>query len=179
MIIGITGKSGSGKSTYAQQLAEENGFRVVNIDKISHAIMTLPAIKAKLIAIFGHEVIKDGEIDRKYIGDLIFTNRHLYKAMSALIWDMMKFRIDHIVSTNKNIILDWILLPHTHYWKMCDKKILMVADEEDRKNRVMARDNISVEYLNKRDAAGINYDDIEFDQIIYTTKEEHQNGKTI
>lgn len=172
MIIGITGKSGSGKSTYARQIAEENGFRVVHIDKVSHGIMNLPAIKAKLIDIFGDEVIKDGVINRKYLGDLVFENRHLYKEMSDLIWDMMKGRIDNIISRHENVILDWILLPHTHYWKMCDTKILMVADEEDRRNRVMARDNISVEYLNKRDAAGIDYDDIEFDQVIYTTKEE-------
>lgn len=171
MIIGITGKSGSGKSTYAHQLAEENGFRVVNIDKISHAIMSLPSIKEKLIGIFGDEVVKDGEIDRKYLGDLIFTNRHLYKEISALIWDMMKYRIDYIISRNENVILDWILLPHTHYWKMCDKRILMVADEEERKKRVMVRDNISAEYLSKRDSAGIDYSNIEFDQVIYTTKE--------
>jgi dephospho-CoA kinase len=62
---------------------------------------------------------------------------------------------------------------------MCDTKILMVADEEDRKKRVMARDSISVEYLNKRDSAGINYDDIEFDQIIYTSEEDSNNGQTI
>lgn len=174
MIIGITGKSGSGKSTYACQIAEENGFYVVDIDKISHAIISLPSIKVKLIAIFGDDVIKDGEVDRKYLGDLIFTNRHLYKEMSALIWDMMKYRIDYIVSKHENVILEWILLPHTHYWKLCDTKILMVADEEDRKKRVMARDNISAEYLSKRDSAGIDYSNIEFDQIIYTTKEKYQ-----
>ena len=176
MIIGITGKSGSGKSTYARQIAKENGFRVIHIDNISHGIMNLPAIKAKLIDIFGDEVIKDGVVDRKHIGDLIFENRHLYKEMSDLIWDIMKSRIDHIISTHENVILDWILLPHTHYWKMCDTKILMVADEEDRKKRVMARDNISTEYLSKRDSAGISYDNIEFDQIINTTRKETHYG---
>lgn len=166
MIIGITGKSGSGKSTYSRQIAEKYKFHVVHIDDVSHEIMNLPAIKTRLIDIFGDEVIKDEVIDRKYLGDLIFENRHLYHEMSDLIWDMMKSRIDHIISTHENVILDWILLPHTHYWKMCDTKILIVADEEDRKKRVMARDNISAEYLNKRDSAGINYDDIEFDEII-------------
>ena len=172
MIIGITGKSGSGKTTYANQLSEENGFHVVHIDNISHSIMKLPVIKARLIDMFGDEVIKDGVVDRKYLGDLIFENRHLYKEMSDLIWDMMKHRIDNILSAYDDVILDWILLPHTHYWKMCDTKILMVANEEDRKRRVMARDNISLEYLSKRDAAGINYDNIEFDQIINTTRKE-------
>ena len=120
--------------------------------------------------------IKDGAIDRKYLGDLIFENRHLYKEMSDLIWDIMEYYIDYIIATHDDVILDWILLPHTHYWKMCDTKILMVADEEDRKKRVMARDNISAEYLSKRDSAGISYDNIEFDQIINTTRKETSYG---
>ena len=166
MIIGITGKSGVGKTTYADKIAKENGFRVVHIDKISHGIMNLAAIKAKLVDIFGDEVIKDGAVDRKYLGDLIFTNRHMYKEMSDLIWDMMKHRIDDILSTHENVILDWILLPHSHYWKMCDKKILIIANEEQRKEMVMKRDNISKEYLEKRDSASISYDDFVFDEII-------------
>lgn len=166
MIIGITGKSGVGKSTYANKIAEENGFRVVHIDKISHGIMNLAAIKAKLIDMFGNEVIKDGIVDRKYLGDLIFTNRHTYKEMSDLIWGMMKQKIDLILSTHENVILDWILLPHSHYWNMCDKKILIIADEEQRKEMVMKRDGISKEYLEKRDSASISYDDFVFDEII-------------
>lgn len=166
MIIGITGKSGVGKTTFAHKIAEENSFCVVHIDKISHDIMNLATIKAKLIDIFGDEVIKNGVVDRKYLGDLIFTNRHMYKEMSDLIWDMMKHRINHILSTHENVILDWILLPHSHYWKMCDKKILITADEEQRKEMVMKRDNISKEYLEKRDSASIRYDEFQFDEII-------------
>ena len=166
MIIGITGKSGVGKSTYAAQLAAENGFCLVHIDEIPHGIMKWPEIKSALIDIFGEEVVKDSAVDRKYLGDLIFENRHLYKEMSDVIWDAMKECIDLVLSQCENVILDWILLPHTHYWKMCDKKILVVANEEDRVARVLARDNISTEYLRKRDAAGIDYDSIQFDEII-------------
>lgn len=179
MIIGITGKSGSGKTTYACQIAEGTDFWVINIDKIAHNIMNLTDNQWLLKDIFGAEAIKDGVVDRKYIGDLLFTNRHKYEAMCDVIWYQMKCEIDRILSMHENVILDWILLPHTHYWKMCDKKILVVADEEDRKRRVMVRDNISAEYLSKRDAAGISYNNIAFDQIIYTTKEEYRNAQTI
>lgn len=165
MIIGVTGKSGVGKSTYAKKLAEENGFFVIHIDQVSHKILNLPAYKAKLRDMFGDEVVGES-VDRKRLGDLIFTNRHLYKELSELIWKAIKIDIDYYLSKHENVILDWILLPHTHYWNMCDKKILVVADEEERKHRVMARDNISAEYLNKRDSAGISYNDIEFDEII-------------
>ena len=165
MIIGVTGKSGVGKSTYARKLAEDNGFFVIHIDQVSHKILNLPAYKAKLRDMFGDEVVGES-IDRKRLGDLIFTNRHLYKELSELIWQAIKIDINYHLSKHENVVLDWILLPHTHYWNMCDKKILVVADEEERKRRVMARDNISAEYLNKRDSAGISYDDIEFDEII-------------
>lgn len=158
MIIGITGKSGSGKSTYAEKLSKENGYAVVHIDDIGHKVLESDYVKNRLVEIFG-------TTDRKQIGDLIFTHRHLYKELSDLVWDDMKTEINKLLDSHPNVILDWLLLPHTHYWKMCDKKILVVANENDRMARVMARDNISAEYLNKRDAAGINYDDIEFDEV--------------
>lgn len=171
MIIGITGKSGSGKTTYANQLSNENGYIVIHIDEIGHAVIERDDIQTLLINTFGDNSVINGMVDRKYIGEMIFTNRHLYKGVSDFVWSAMKAEIDTLVNSHPNVILDWILLPHTHYWQMCDKKILMVADEEDRKNRVMARDNISAEYLNKRDSAGINYDNVKFDRVIYTTKE--------
>lgn len=166
MIIGITGKSGVGKTTYANKLSENNGFYAVHIDEISHEVMELEYIKVNLIIIFGNEVVKNGMIDRKYLGDLVFTNRHLYQEVSGLIWKETKSRIDLILSNYQNVILDWILLPNSYYWKMCDKKILIVADEEKRKKKVMERDKISKEYLRKRDLASISYENICFDEVI-------------
>ena len=175
MIIGITGKSGSGKTTYANKLSEENGYTVVHIDENGHAVLERDDVQTLLMNALGDNCVANGVVNRKCIGEMIFTNRHLYNDISDFVWSAMKVEIDAFINSNPNIILDWILLPHTHYWKMCDTKILMVADEEDRKRRVMARDNISAEYLSKRDSAGISYDGIEFDQIIYTTKEKTIN----
>lgn len=166
MIIGITGKSGSGKSTYAEKLAENTDYYVIHVDDISHEVMELDHVKSKLISIFGHNVLHDGKINRKYIGDLVFTTRHVYNSVSKLIWNEVKIKIDNILTEHDNIILDWILLPHSHYWTKCDKKILIIADEKIRKEKVMQRDSISVEYLEKRDSAGIPYDNIIFDEIV-------------
>ena len=169
MIIGITGKSGVGKTTYSNKIAEDNNFYVVHIDDLSHEVMECEPIRSELIKIFGNTIIKHGKIDRKYLGDLIFTNRHLYKNMSNLVWRETKHKIDSILESRKNIILDWILLPLSHYWKMCDKKILIIADEDSRKEKVMLRDSISKEYLDKRDSASISYNEFDFDEIIKNT----------
>lgn len=166
MIIGITGKSGVGKTTYANKLSAETGFLAVHIDEISHQVMDFNHIKSALVDIFGAQIIQNDAVDRKYIGDLVFTNRHLYKRVSDLIWEESKKILDSIISNNENVILDWILLPHSHYWPMCDKKILITADEEIRKMKVIARDCISKSYLEKRDSASISYDPYQFDEII-------------
>ena len=55
MIIGITGKSGVGKSTYADKIAKENGFHVIHVDEVSHRVMEFPNVKQKLIETFGEE----------------------------------------------------------------------------------------------------------------------------
>ena len=159
MIIGITGKSGSGKSTYAEKLSKQNGYFIIKIDDIGHKVLEYDYVKNKLVEIFG-------TTDRKQIGDLVFTHRHLYENLSNLVWRDMKKEIDELLTVHDNVILDWILLPHTHYWKLCDKKILVVANESERKSHVINRDHISAEYLAKRDSAGINYDNIDFDEII-------------
>lgn len=166
MIIGITGKSGVGKTTYSNKLAENNHLYVAHIDDLSHEVMECEPIRSELVKIFGSSIIKNGNVDRKYLGDLVFTNRHLYEKMSDLIWKETKIKIDLILEFHENIILDWILLPHSHYWKMCDKKILITADENTRKEKVMLRDDISKEYLEKRDSASISYDEFDFDEII-------------
>ena len=97
---------------------------------------------------------------------MIFTNRHSYEEINDIVWQELKNEINRELSSHKDIIFDWILLPHSHYWNICDKKILIIADEEQRKEKVMMRDNISKEYLEKRDSASISYDGIGFDEII-------------
>lgn len=170
MIIGITGKSGCGKSTYSRKLGEETGFYVVDIDKISHKILNLPELQDEFMGIFGNNIVKNGIIDRQCLGDLIFENRHLYEDLTNIVWTRMKSEIDSIISEHKNVVLEWILLPHTHYWKLCDTKILVTCEDATRISRVLLRDNISKEYLSKRDSASIDYSDIIFDKVIDTSE---------
>lgn len=167
-IIGITGKSGSGKTTFASLLSKKLNCKHIDIDKIGHEALFQPDILYALCEKFGNGILdEDGNIDRKKMGDIIFTQRHKMNELSDLTWDYMKKRLDNILSQNdETIILEWILLPHSKYWKMCNSKILVTSKDDIRKNKVLERDNISKEYFEKRDSASIDYSPFEFDYIL-------------
>ena len=64
------------------------------------------------------------------------------------------------------LVLEWTLLPKVEYWSKCNYKILVESDANERKEKVLKRDNITDEYFNKRDSASIDYSDIKFDYIL-------------
>lgn len=167
-IIGITGKSGSGKSTFASLLSQKLKCKHIDIDKIGHEALFQPEILNTLCDKFGTGILdENGNVDRKKMGDIVFTQRHKMNELSDLTWAYMKKTLDEILSkSDEIIILEWILLPHSKYWKKCNSKILVTSDDTKRRNKVLERDNISEEYFNKRDSASIDYTPFKFDYIL-------------
>ena len=166
-VIGITAKSGTGKSTFAKLLAKKLHCKCIDIDKIGHNALIQPYILNDLINKFGSIILDSaGNIDRKKLGDIVFCKRQEMQKLTEATEKYIYEVLDNTLSQNDNvIILDWILLPHTKYWEKCNFKILITADEEERKRRVMQRDNISEEYFCKRDLASIDYSPYKFDYI--------------
>ena len=107
---------------------------------------------------YGDNVLdKNGKVDRKKVGEIVFSNREEMNTLAACAWEYMKNSINKILEDNKNVVLDWVLLPETHYWDSCNYTILMTSDDETRIKRVMERDNITREYCLKRDDSSPNY----------------------
>lgn len=168
MIIGITGKSGSGKSTISRHIAKKfNGYHI-DIDSVMHDAINSEIDFAKRK--FGNEIINaNGTINRIKLGDLVFSNRSIYKEYSDAIYEIGLVKIKEIIDYSRSIpvILDHILLPHMkELWEMCDVTILVKANDYTRYSRIKNRDNITDEYLAKRESASIEYDETEFDYII-------------
>lgn len=167
-IIGITGKSGSGKSTLATALAKKLKCDSINIDKIGHKATDDEKIRRKLCAFYGKEILgENNKIDRKKLGNIVFSNPQKMDVLTEITWGYMQEILDGILQKQPPIIiLEWALLPvDDKYWKKCDTKILMQADNVQRKHKVIERDQISEEYFLKRDAGSIDYEPFEFDYI--------------
>lgn len=87
--------------------------------------------------------------------------------LTQLTWDYMQKVLDERLEkeNKKVIILDWALLPISKYWDKCNLKILVEADQEMRKRKVVERDHITEEYFLKRDQAGIDLSNYPYDYI--------------
>jgi len=98
-IIGLTGGTGSGKSTVSKFLAHL-GAVVIDADKVGHEVFK-PGTKAwqEVVDAFGQGIISaDGTIDRRKLGEIVFSNpdarAKLNQVMHPLIYEQVKSRIE-------------------------------------------------------------------------------------
>lgn len=175
MLIGVCGKSASGKSTLARLLIEEKDAIHIDIDKIGHDVVTIDDVKKELIKTFGEDVLINNEISRKKLGNIVFNSSQAMDKLTKITWQYMEREVDKLLLENKDkvIILDWLLLPKTKYFKICDKRILLDIPFEIRIKRALERDNITKEQFLLRDNAGINYNEKDFDHVIKNNEEKY------
>lgn len=165
MIIGITGKSGSGKTTMANIIRDEFGFEVIHGDEVAHEVLDFYAYKFFLDS---HNIPLNGnKVDRKYLGQYLFNSESLMKDYNNYIYVLIENALDNLLKDKtKNYIIDWNFLPITSYFKECDIKILMKCDTEIRRERVKNRDNITDEYFTSRESKGLEYNDEDYDILM-------------
>lgn len=90
-VIGITGRSGSGKTTFASLLAKKLNCKHIDIDKIGHLALYRPEVLDILCKKFGTEILdENGNLDRKKMGDIVFTQRHKMKELLEEMNDEIK-----------------------------------------------------------------------------------------
>lgn len=175
MIIGICGKSGSGKSTIAKRITSRYKNAVhLDIDKIAHKSHKDEEVKRKMINTFSESILTDNEIDRKKLGRIVFLSKEKMKLLEEITWEFMEKEIDGFINENKDkiIILDYILLPLTKYFDKCNIKILLDIPYHIRKQRVLSRDNITEEQFDLRDSAAIQYEISDFDIVLENEKDD-------
>lgn len=175
MMIGICGKSGCGKSTLARKLIEQYPNAIhLDIDKVGHKALTDNISKERLVNRYGINLLTDGNIDRKKLGAIVFNSKEEMDFLTEVTWEYMQIEIDKFIQDNKEkiIILDWLLLPKSKYFDMCDIRILLDIPYEIRKQRAMKRDNITEEAFDLREKSSLEYDKDKFHYVIEDANDE-------
>lgn len=152
MIIGIFGKSGSGKSTVCDYLSKK-GFCVIDTDKLGHKILKKGEEGyEKVVTAFGNSFLEnDGEINRKKLGKYVFENKKadiLSSISHPLIEKLVEKEIKTASTSHNNIIVDGALLCNTKIKNMCELLILIKSDRCV--ERIKERDGISGETATAR-----------------------------
>ncbi len=169
MIIVLCGKSNSGKGTVSKILMElDNNIIHLDIDKVAHQVNEKIEVIHNISKVFGNKVIDNDKVNRKELGKIVFNNKYEMDKLEAITWKYMEEEIEKIIQKNKGkvIILDYIMLPKTKYYREADLKILVKAPYEKRLERAIVRDKITKELFDQRDKAAFEYEDKDFNYII-------------
>ena len=89
-LVGLTGGVGSGKSTVAGML-RELGAEVVDADEATHAVYEpgTPGFAA-VVQEFGEDYGRDGRIDRKRLGELVFKDADARQRLNAIVHPLVR-----------------------------------------------------------------------------------------
>lgn len=169
MIICIVGKSGSGKSTIAKMIGSySDDIYVLSGDLISHKTLEIDSVKNEIIEKIGNVLDENKNIDRRKLSRIVFSDKNKLDILNNISWKYMELMIDSYLydKWDKIVIIDWLLVPLTKYFLKSDLNILVEADYEVRKNRVMKRDNITENEFYRRDSNALNLDLYKYDYII-------------
>ncbi|MFQ3725985.1 dephospho-CoA kinase [Staphylococcus equorum] len=162
-VIGLTGGIASGKSSVSELLTV-HGFKVVDADVRSRQAVEkgtkgLEQVKEA----FGEEAIdEDGNMNRSYVGDVIFNHPEkrleLNEIIHPIVRDIMEEEKEAYLEQGYNVIMDIPLLFENDLQDTVDEVWLVYTSESIQIDRLMERNNLSMEDAKARVYSQISID---------------------
>jgi dephospho-CoA kinase len=141
-IIALTGGIGAGKSLVAQYFSEL-GARVVDADQLSRlAIERGSEGFNEVLLRFGESILRDGDIDRKALAEIIFVDASARADLEAIIHPKVRELFNDVVADlapDETLIYEIPLLVESNTAANFDLIITVEADLEIRKERLRKR----------------------------------------
>ena len=153
MVIGLSGKYCSGKNS-AAALLEDKGIPSIDVDRLGHA--ALEANAEKIIAEFGGSVAgPDGSVDRKALGNIVFSDPESLKRLEAVSHPWMAEETSRLVnrylsSGSRHVVINAAVLYRMGLHSLCDCVIWIDAPLFLRILRGLNRDPLNLPSVLKR-----------------------------
>lgn len=146
-MIGITGGIASGKSTVVAMI-KEAGYQVIDADQVVHQLQEKGGrLYEALKQAFGNEILKeDGELNRKKLSEMVFSNPSHMATSSAIQNQIIKEELaaerDQLAQSQTVIFMDIPLLIELGYQDWFDAIWLVYVDAQTQLRRLMARNHL-------------------------------------
>lgn len=150
LVVGLTGNIGCGKSSLSDIFRDE-GIKIIDADIIARQIYEDEKLLRKVYETFGNDIKnEDGSLNRKALGRIVFSDDEkliqLNKLTHPVIRQKVSDEIEEYKSQNEEIvILDAALLVESDYLNFIDKLLVVTCKENIQIERIIARDNCSIE----------------------------------
>lgn len=155
-IIGITGRSGCGKSSATKFLAQQ-GYPCIDADLIAREVL-LPGSPclAELQAHFGEDILDEtGALRRRLLADRAFATSEGTRTLTEITQPEILRRIEDSLAQAKEsgaamAFVDGAVIVGTPFEARCDELVLITAPYERSVERICARDGIAPEMARRR-----------------------------
>ncbi len=139
MIIGLMGGIGCGKSTVLNYLEQTYNAYIIEADKVAKEIMNPGNAVYNKIADNFSEAIRDGNIDRNILADIVFHDKEKLTLLNAITHpgtiDEIKSRIRQ--ADDNMIVIESAILPGSGLEEYCDELWFVYCELEERIRRLM------------------------------------------
>ena len=148
--IALSGGIASGKSSTCSLLLL-HGFKIIDADKIAHEVLRTHA--KEIDALFEEDILKDGHIERKTLGAIIFDDATKRKTLENFMHPRIKEEVlDRCKAQEKwgfPYIVDIPLFFETKNYNFT-RSALVYTPQETQKKRLIEREGLSEEDAQKR-----------------------------
>ena len=150
--VGVTGGIGSGKSTVTRML-ESMGVAVYLSDDRAKELMAHDGVlRERIAARFGADAYVDGELNRRYLSERVFSNGEELAALNAIVHPAVMDDFDRWAEEQESpyVVIESAILFEAGLEGRVDCVVSVLAPRELRIERAMARDGVVREDVERR-----------------------------
>jgi dephospho-CoA kinase len=152
-IIGLTGNIATGKSTVSKML-RRLGARVIDADVLAHEVMEKGTpIWQAIVQDFGQGILcRNGSINRKRLGDIVFADEAALRRLEALIHPVVIARTQELIQSSETpvVVVEAIKLIEAGMHRACDALWVVTCHKEQQLARLMKQRGLTEEEARQR-----------------------------
>ncbi|MDT4761904.1 dephospho-CoA kinase [Sphaerochaeta sp. PS] len=155
MVIGLTGKAAAGKNVVADAFSTL-GCEVVDVDLLGHSV--LEQNQDLLQKSFGKDIVREGRVDRRALGSLVFSDPEKLHLLEAITHPAMVEACKRLIEEAKSaqkpaLVINAALLYRMGLYTLCDHVVFVKAPCLVRFLRSRKREHITLAKFLSRERA--------------------------